>query len=329
MHFSSNHFSSKNFYYFIIFYIWKSFNLVTKDGKAYALGVNRDKKNFSLLPEKDYKKEIEIHILDSSGHQCNIISAVCGFFYTLYLVSKLDGTKHLVYNYEKRDKPLFVNINGSEPFSLFGGDYLSAAINEEGGIIFLGESLFDSPKTAVEPLFLPEKEKAVFVGFLCKLLIVLSENGQVFMSDPEIKNFHEVEELRYIKIINMSATYAHCIAVSSEGRVFVSSKIDRHSCLGLGNIDIQNLRFFEVASLSKWKITAVYAGKSHSLFQTEEGKILACGVNPAFELISDYSNNDDDINFHQAWYPIETDIESGASFCIAGLANYPHKMYLI
>lgn len=55
-------------------------------------------------------------------------------------------------------------------------------------------------------------------------LVVLGENGQVFMSDAEVKNFHEVEELRYKKIINLSGTCYHCFAVSSDGSVFFGHK---------------------------------------------------------------------------------------------------------
>lgn len=67
--------------------------------------------------------------------------------------------------------PLFMNINDNQPISLFGGDSLSAVINEEGRIIFLSESLFNSPKKAVESIFLPEKENAVFVGFFLAKMV--------------------------------------------------------------------------------------------------------------------------------------------------------------
>lgn len=55
-----------------------------------------------------------------------------------------------------------------------------------------------------------------------------------------------------------------------------------------------------------------YASWSHSLFQTEEGKILACGSNLAGELLG---NN---LSSKCYYLPIETVINEGATFCFAG-----------
>lgn len=63
----------------------------------------------------------------------------------------------------------------------------------------------------------------------------------------------------------------------------------------------------------KYKIKGVYAGYNHSLFLTEEGKVLSCGGNRYGELLLDRCDDDEVI-----FTPVEAIIESGSSFCNAG-----------
>lgn len=82
-------------------------------------------------------------------------------------------------------------------------------------------------------------------------------------------------------------------------------------CLG-ENVRRAN-KFTKDASLEKYRIKEAYTCYNHSLFLTEKGKVLACGGNRYGELLLDRCD-DDEVIFR----PVETIIESGASFCIAG-----------
>lgn len=70
--------------------------------------------------------------------------------------------------------------------------------------------------------------------------------------------------------------------------------------------------FTEILSLRGYEIRAAYAGCTHSLFETREGKILSCGSNLYGQLL--LSNGPGG----NVYLPIETAITEGASFCIAG-----------
>lgn len=65
-------------------------------------------------------------------------------------------------------------------------------------------------------------------------------------------------------------------------------------------------------SLKQYNIVDVYAGFSHSLFQTLEGKIIACGDNSYGELPINSQP------YFRPNLPMETVISNGVTFCVAG-----------
>lgn len=119
------------------------------------------------------------------------------------------------------------------------------------------------------------------------------------------------ESLEKTIIISVSGTWNHCFAVSEEGKVFGFGS-NESGKLGLGKEITKVNIFTEIKTLNKYKIKMAYASWSHSLFQTEEGKILACGSNLAGELLG---NN---LSSKCYYLPIETVINEGATFCFAG-----------
>lgn len=58
-------------------------------GEAYAIGNNTEGRFSGVIDKKIFKKETKIEFIDQNGDPYNFISAVCGFDYTLYLVSPL------------------------------------------------------------------------------------------------------------------------------------------------------------------------------------------------------------------------------------------------
>lgn len=72
-------------------------------------------------------------------------------------------------------------------------------------------------------------------------------------------------------------------------------------------------KFTKILQLKKYKIVCCYAGFSHSLFQTVDGRILSCGSNKCGELLLQSSPSDKGV-----FSPTETTIAGNATFCIAG-----------
>ncbi|KAK8889036.1 hypothetical protein M9Y10_033779 [Tritrichomonas musculus] len=123
--------------------------------------------------------------------------------------------------------------------------------------------------------------------------------------------FRRIKSLDGKKIVEISGTYGHCLAVSEDGTVFgYGSNYDGQLCFGQEVYEVTE--FTEISSLNKYKIIHAYAGTTHSLFQTEEGQILASGENNYGQLFSDKPSTE------KVYMPIETEIKGGANFCIAG-----------
>ena len=216
----------------------------------------------------------------------------------------------------KGGHPVFLDIGDAQPVSLFGGHYHSAAISDKGEIIFINrDAVKKSPKSRISSICLPDEEKAVSVACCDDSVVALSSNGRVFSSEVQsdscILKFSSVAELTNQEIICMSGTNQYFLAVNKEGRVFGRGFND-YGQLGLGQKTKKVLTFTEISSLNKYKIRAAYAGDWHSLFETYEGKIIACGYNEYSQLL--LNSNTQEI----VYTPIETSITNSATFCIAG-----------
>lgn len=174
---------------------------VTTDGVAHGIGNNKRGQISVSHPKEILKQYTNIELKDSRGRQLFVISAVCGECYTLYLVS-LAGQKDqkfLAYSYEnlKASFPVILNIGEMNPVALFFCRNSCAAIDEEGGIIYVHKSIQKSPTTKLERVFLPFAEKAVSIAWSYECVISLGSSGQVFKSeDKKDLSFNEISELK-------------------------------------------------------------------------------------------------------------------------------------
>lgn len=296
---------------------------ITNDGELYGVGDNSNGQIIGSLPRKIFKEYAKFDITYNNDVSLHPISAVCGSNFTLYIVSPTRNVKDsiLAYSYSniKTASPLFLNIGNSKPVSLFGGFDTAAAIDEEGSIIFVPK--FES-SFAYSPLMLLEKnhlqdtnESAICVACCIDFVFAVSSSGSVFESPIPKRGsrlaFRRVESLKGEKITEISGTYRHSLALTIDGRVFGRGENfggQLGVCLDRPEINL----FVEISSLSKYKIKHVYAGMSHSLFQTEGGQILECGSNAYGELIGRPPCRD------SFWIPEDTGITKDVTFCIAG-----------
>lgn len=291
---------------------------IKKDGRAFAFGNNTTSKIIGNIPKQIFKEEQEIILKDEKDHLMKFFSAVCGDKYTLYLVSNQNSDKkQLVYAHSNYSgsTPLFLNINDHNPVKLFGGNEAAAAIDAEGSIMIITESVLKSPSNIIEALSLPGGEKASSLACCKKSVIALSCSGRVFGCDLDDGGkpspFTEVADLAGKGIVQISGSREHFLAVSRSGKVFGRGS---NNCgkLGIGKKSDYITNFTEVNLPNKYRIVSASAGYGHSLFLTSEGKVLACGYDGNGELLLNKRSSDDVLS------PIETTITSGATFCIAG-----------
>ena len=302
-------------------YIYHSV-IVMNDGSLKGIGENSEGQINPELQRSIIDKFTDFCIKDSNNHRLDAVSAVCYTYGTLYMVSKSGS-----HNNERQlvlcdcsinnGNPVFLDIGKHQPVSLFGGIDLLAAIGSEGEVIFIDHFwIKKSPNSPIEVVSLPDGEKASSVACLKLSVVVLSSSGRVFNSPVGLNgvlNFSIVSELADHEIICVSGTYEHCLAVSKEGRVFACGS-NEYGEIGLGERIKSVSSFTEISSLRRYKIKAAYAGYCFSLFQTKNGKILACGRNYCGELLFSKEPNKID----SIYLPIETTIKEGACFCIVG-----------
>ena len=256
-------------------------------------------------------------MLEGIGSQFVPVSAVCCMESTLYMFSKVDsGRRQLVFcgRAIKGGSPIFLNIGNQEPVALFGLYKNAAAINSEGEIIFIDrESVKNSPDSHISSFSLPDGEKASSVACCGDTIVALSRNCRVFTSKIEngLLNFSKSDSLSSEEIKNISGTSNYCLAVSKTGRVF---GLGSNKCgqLGLSKETLKFSSFTELSSLSKYEITAAFAGFYHSFFVTCEGKILSCGQNGRSQLLLNNSNS------KEVYSPTETAITDNSPFFILG-----------
>ena len=282
---------------------------VENTGRAFGVGYNGDGSMLATLPKGTFRVEHEIIINDQEGNKCMLLSAMCGSTYTLYLVSGQNGSNNeLVYNSSKSSTPLFLNLNGFNPIRLFGGNKRSAAIDNKGRIILITDKILDSPTEPIQPFSLPNEAKAISVSCCDDYILALDSEGQIY--ENSYRDFNLINFKK--KVVEISGSFEHCFVVCEDGSVFCRGSNDFVQ-LGIVRKPAATQEFIEVLPLKKIQITSAYAGYSHSLFQTSDGMILACGLNQYGELLLESGPCEEKI-----YTPVETMIKDGAYFCIAG-----------
>lgn len=307
--------------------------IMITNGTILAKGFNKDNRMYTNLPKEVFTEFTPFEIKDKNNIKWIPVSAVCGNFYTLINVSNPENKDEtrLVYSFQNMidQHPLFLNTESHHFISLFGGCNQSAAIDTEGLITVINWHRQPSISALYASYRLPSGEKAVMIAFANEFIFALDSNGCIFEAKNRTKSkltFSEVNELKGIKIIDISGKYNHAFAVSEDGKVFGRGS-NKFGELGIGKGQEFIDKFIEITSLNQYKIIASYAGSSHSLFKTSNGAIIACGNHTYGQLPLDSGPRKEPY-----FLPVETTINEGATFCIAGecisiifINSYPQK----
>lgn len=298
---------------------WDQVIIVTRDGQIKAMGFNGEGQIHPALPREALAEFTDVTIKDGRGRVCTAISAFsCDF--SLYLVSSpvSKGKNLLALSYPGIDsnKPIFLKTI-TNPIALFGGSGTCAAIDDEKGIIFIPQFSKIKKTSTFRPSFLPRKERPISVVCGHKFVMALSSRNNVFIAEYPISStiltFNDITELKGKQFCHISGAFNHYFAVSTDGQVYGLGDNDCGQ-LGAGK-KVQKLgQFTEITPLRQFNIVAAYAGCDFSVFQTQEGKLLACGTNQWFQLPIDTETNED------IRVPTETIFNEGVTFAILG--NY-------
>lgn len=297
-------------------FYFKHSALIARNSTLLVIGNNEDGRISGSLQTAQITKFTEFSMKDK---HLEPVSVVCTGLGTLFMFNKSrDGGIQLVFCDKdvKQGNPIFLNTGNKQPVALFGGLCDAAAICKDGEIIYINRnSVRESPESQIEIVSLPNGEKASSVACCYESVVVLSANGRVFSSPVKrgkcTLSFSVVDELADQEIVCLSGTHHHCLALNKEGHVFVRGS-SSDGALGLGESTKSVSSFTEISSLRGCGIIAVYAGENHSLFQTREGKIFACGSNSNGELLLSSGSGSN------VYSPIETSFKSEVAFCIAG-----------
>lgn len=291
--------------------------IMITNGQILAKGFNKDYRIYPSLPREILTEFTPFEIKDKNNIKWIPISAVCGKYYTLFNVSNPENRNEtrLVYSFKDildDHQPLFLNTKSRFFTSLFGGCNASAAIDKEGLITVINWNHQNSISDLYESYRLPSEKKATMIAFANEFIFALDSDGSLFEAKKSKLNFKEVDELKGIKIVDISGKYNHAFAVSNDGNVFGRGS-NKFGELGIGKGQEFIDKFIGISSLNQYRIIASYAGSSHSLFKTSNGAIIACGNHSYGQLPLETGPREEPY-----FLPVETAIKKGASFCIAG-----------
>lgn len=279
---------------------------------AYWVGQNTGKQitSDSINQSEDW---IKVNF-SKSNKKFDILKAVCGSCYTLYL-TRQDDIKRVV-------KLRWQNANYGKEFSIdadakdiFGGDKTAAITTHDLKLIIISELMTMSNYYYHKPFIVNLTSHPKEVACLDESILVLSVDNTLTEFDlTEIeKGVPKKKKIKFGRTIDhISGTFQHCFILTESGEVFARGS-NEFGKLGFAKRFKEQTQFVKVTALSHSKIVKVSAGYNHSLFIDENGAVYACGENIDGNLFLDESVTQEDV-----YLPVLTTIESGATFCLAG-----------
>lgn len=245
---------------------------ITENGTLYAIGDNTKGQISGSISKEILKTPTKI-TFDNKNFRFS--SVVSGDHYVLYLTLSDHPQLLLVNSLINDGNPTVIPLLENQiPVSLFGGDQNCGIVDSTGSSIII--SNMNDP--TILYLSLPNDEKIISLSLCNNFFIALSSTGKVYSRQfKEMSNFVEIEELKNIKISQISGKYSHFLALADDGRVF-SSGNNLFGELGYSN-DIKNCsKFIQIETIDKYyKVINVFAGFNCSFFIVDDGKLLYCG----------------------------------------------------
>ena len=224
------------------------------DGVVLALGDDRNDQ-IGGQAKKAYLKPEKISVCKEG----KVIQAVCGQYYTAYLV---DDGHVVICGWRNGGKPLDVKFDDKIVYINAGFD-APCAIDEHGCVY-----VFDSDYTK-EPKKYELSEKVYDIARGQDLILALTVDGVVYGKKSEEEKFSKVKSLENYKVKRVYASYGIAGALTQDNKVLLRAKEGFELVEGLKDV----------------KIVQMDLGKLFSIFITEDGVLYGCGQNTHGQLL--------------------------------------------
>ena len=238
--------------------------IVDKQGSVYGFGSNKNG-GLGFLSEEIFEKPTKIDINEK------IIWADCGFCITVLLSES--GTVYILGDGE----PIRADL--PEPcIFVCCGYYMMWAVGRSGDVYQFGD-------TGEDPVKFDMPAKVVQIAAGNGFAVAISEDKEAYgcgtVCPDSPSSFVKIPSLNNIEIQKISSFESHCVALSTDGRVFVWGS-GVQGKLGLGNYE--NASEFMIVKFNE-RIIDVSAGLLHTCFVTEDGTLYSSGSNEYGQLL--------------------------------------------
>lgn len=241
-----------------------------RDGTVYMSG--RKSYENELPVGKEHLFTDFTQIKNNEGYVIDIVSG------DTYTVKHIAEKKLFFYGLANKGIPIQITLDNDPVFIKGCSDYF-ATIDAKGSVcLFSSNNINTAGKQAqiAEPI--------IDIAFLPNAIFALSCSGTLYISKNDINSavFARVESLDSVKIIQISGYYDHILALAENGSVYAYGN-NKYGQLG-DNTQKSNFNNFTKVLLDS-RCKQVATGSFHSLFLTEEGKVLSCGMNNNGQLL--------------------------------------------
>ncbi|KAK8884394.1 hypothetical protein M9Y10_043504 [Tritrichomonas musculus] len=243
---------------------------VFNSGKVMALGNDR---KFHIGGENrtEYSTPTEVHISKE-----RITWGACGHNYSVYLTS----SGRVIYCSEYSIGNRAIIAHSSPAVYICAGMSVPCSIDRDGAFYIFSKDPTHQPKRY-------QLEKPVFdiasgVGFVLALTIDGIVYGNGVLNNYQ-DSFAPVASLSKFTITRVFAFSNHALALTEKGKLRAWGN-NTHGQLGMGMTE-KNNKFGKVTTLQDVPISLVSCGREHTVFVTDDGRLMGCGANNCGQLM--------------------------------------------
>lgn len=243
---------------------------VFNNGKVFALG-NDKKFHIGSENRTEYSTLTEIHISKEK-----ITWGACGHNYSVYLTS----SGKVIYCSENSIGNRAIITHSAPAVYLCAGISTPCSIDRDGSFYTFFKDPSRQPKKyqLEQPVF----DIACGTGFVLALTIDGIVYGNGLLNNRQ-DSFSPIISLSRVTITRVFAFDGHAVVLTEKGKLRTWGN---NSCgqLGMGTTD-KNMKFEKVNTLQDVPMSLVSCGREHTVFVTDDGRLMGCGANDCGQLM--------------------------------------------